>query len=181
MKKSKKRNYAIIVLIVLLLALAVGYAAFSQTLTINGTATGSLTWDIKFTSAQLLDSTGATADSAKYGTATVSADGKTVTAAVKLNYPGDAVKLKVIVTNNGSLDAKLKNFSITKPSGTDVTVTEAAPTIGEKVLAEGGTCSTEYVIKWAQASTATSIDKTFTVTFEYEQDTTEVNMTPSHT
>ncbi len=181
MKKSKKRNYAIIVLVVLLLALAVGYAAFSSTLTINGTATGTATWEVKFTDAKLLTSTGDEADSKKYGTATVSDDGKTVTADVKLNYPGDAVKLKVVVTNSGTIDAKLKNFNITKPTGADITVTEAKPTTGEKVTANGGTCTTEYVIKWLPTSSQSSVNDSFTVTFEYEQGTDEVNITPSHT
>ena len=58
MKKSKK-GYVIIALIVILIAIAVGYAAFSDTLTISGTATGAGTWSVVFTEAQLLDDTGA--------------------------------------------------------------------------------------------------------------------------
>ena len=57
MKKSKK-NYAIIVLLVLIIAIAVGYAAFQSVLNISGTATGTATWDVHFSSAQLLDSSG---------------------------------------------------------------------------------------------------------------------------
>ena len=178
MKKSKKRNYAVIALIVLLIALAVGYAAFSATLTINGTAAAKATWDVKFTSAQLLDSSDKTADAEKYGT--VSFTDTTVTADVKLNYPGDAVKLKVVVTNAGTLPAKLTNFNITNPTNADISVTAAQPATNEVLAANGGTCTTEYVIKWAAASTATKIDDTFTVTFNYTQDTTEVNITPSH-
>lgn len=173
MKKSKKKNYAIIVLIVLLLALAIGYAAFSATLTINGTATAEATWDVKFTSATL--------DVAKdHGTATVSADGKTITANITLNYPGDAVKLTAVVTNSGTLPAKLTSFNITNPTNADITVTAAQPTTGETLAANGGTCTTEYVIKWAANSEATKISDTFTVTFNYQQDTTEVNITPTH-
>lgn len=48
MKKSKK-NYLIVALIVILLALAVGYAAFTQQLQIIGTATAKGSWDIHFT------------------------------------------------------------------------------------------------------------------------------------
>lgn len=173
MKKSKKRNFVVIALIVMLLALAVGYAAFSQQLQITGTAKGNATWDVKFTSAILTQAQ-------DHGTATVSADGKTVTANVKLNYPGDAVKLTVVVTNDGTLPAKLTNFNITNPTSSDVTVTAAQPAANEVLAANGGTCTTEYVIKWATASTATSIDDTFNVTFDYTQETTEVNITPAH-
>lgn len=52
MKKTKK-NYLIIALIVILLTLAVGYAAFSGTLTISGTATANGTWDIHFANASV--------------------------------------------------------------------------------------------------------------------------------
>ena len=56
MAKSKK-NYLVIVLVVALVSLAVGYAAFSQNLTISGTATGTTTWDVKFTDATMSDTT----------------------------------------------------------------------------------------------------------------------------
>jgi len=46
--KKTKRNNVLIVLVVLLLALAVGYAAFQQVLTISGTATAAGNWDVKF-------------------------------------------------------------------------------------------------------------------------------------
>ena len=46
MKKSKKTN-VLAILIVLLLVLAVAYAAFNQTLIISGTATAHGSWDSK--------------------------------------------------------------------------------------------------------------------------------------
>ena len=46
-KNNSKKNYFIVMLIVLLLALAVGYAAFSDTLTISGTANASGTFDLQ--------------------------------------------------------------------------------------------------------------------------------------
>ena len=46
----KKQNIVIIAVIALVLVLAVGYALFSETLTINGTATASANFDIEFTS-----------------------------------------------------------------------------------------------------------------------------------
>ena len=61
MKKTRK-NSIVIALIVLLLALAVGYAAFSSELTIEGTANALGTWDVKFESVALKDSEGQTAN-----------------------------------------------------------------------------------------------------------------------
>ena len=44
--KGGKKKYLITVLIVLLFALAIGYAAFSDTLTITGTANASGSFDM---------------------------------------------------------------------------------------------------------------------------------------
>lgn len=175
MKKSKK-NYAIVVLIVLLLALAIGYAAFSATLTINGTANGTANWDVHFSSAKLKDSTGA--EDTKHGTVSFTAD--TVTASVTLAYPGDAVLLEAVVENSGNVPAKVKNFKVVGGDD-DLEITQATTSIGEKLAANGGTCTNQFVVKWAESSEADTLSKTFTVTFEYEQDTTEVNITPAHT
>ena len=106
MKKSKKRNYAIIVLLILLIAIAVGYAAFQTVLNINGTATAKTKWDVKFTDAKLIGSDNKEANSEKYGS--VSFTDTTVTATgIKLSYPGDAVKLRTVISNLGDLNAKL--------------------------------------------------------------------------
>ena len=56
--KKTKRNSAIIVLLVLIIAIAVGYAAFQTTLTINGTVSSNATWDVKFTDAKLIKGDG---------------------------------------------------------------------------------------------------------------------------
>lgn len=178
MKKSK-RNHAIIVLIVLLLALAVGYAAFSSTLTIEGTATGTGTWDVRFESVTLKNSSG-NVDS-NHGTASITgSNGETITATIQLAYPGDGVILEAVVKNNGNTPAKLENIQITEPELDDVEITEAIPVVDEDLPA-GGTCTAQFAIKWKADSTKTNLgQQTFTVTYDYIQDTTEVILTPSH-
>ena len=49
-EKKEKKNILIGALLVAIIAMAVGYAALAQQLTINGTAQVSSTWDVKFTS-----------------------------------------------------------------------------------------------------------------------------------
>lgn len=186
MKKSKK-NSAIIVLIVLLLALAIGYAAFSSTLTINGTATGTGSWNVKFTEAKLLQSDGTTEDTT-HGSATITTTtdaSDTITATVNLAYPGDGVLLKAVVTNGGKTAAKLKGFTI-KGADADLEVTQSGdgPTVDEPLAANGGTCTATFLVKWKTTSTATDLGtKKFTITYEYEQDPAAVEFTgtPSHT
>ena len=176
MKKTKK-NSAIIVLLVLIIAIAVGYAAFQTTLKINGSATGSATWDVKFTSAQLLDSSG-NADTAH---GTVSFTDTAVDAThLTFSYPGDAVNLRTVITNSGTLDAKLTTLTIDRSQlGSELTVTEATHTQGT-VLAHGQHCTSDFVVQWKPSSTASTASGSFTVTFTYDQDAQAINITPAH-
>ena len=178
--KKTKRNYAIIILLIILLAIGVGYAAFSATLTIDGTATGTGTWDVHFETVSLKTTGGATDTS--HGTATLNDTKDTITANINLAYPGDAVMLETVVKNAGNTSAKLTECTIVGDDE-DLTITKsgAALSNGEK-LAAGGTCTAGVVIKWNTDSTATTLgEKTFTITYKYEQDTTEINIEPTHT
>ena len=169
MKKTNKKNHVIVVLIVLLLALALGYAAFSTTLNISGTAnTGS--WDVHFKqNGRFLQADGSTVDNTHNGSATV--DGNTMTVTVDLAYPGDGVLLEAIVENTGTIPAKLTNFTITN-TNSELEVTQAAggPTKNETLAANGGTCTATFLIKWKQDSTAANLGpQTFTIKYDYEQ------------
>lgn len=178
MKKSKK-NYAIVILIVILLALSIGYAAFSTTLNINGTATATANWDVKFT-------TGTINEAGHGSNPTISADGKTMTVAATLSFPGDACTVTANIKNSGSIAAKLTGFELTATDGSafssdDIDV--VIPTIktdGTEVIAPNETCPVTFSIKWKTASEETSATANFKITFTYEQDTTEVNPTPAH-
>ncbi len=180
MKKTKKNNVTI-ALIVLLLALALGYAAFTTTLTISGTATGTGTWDVHFKgNGRFLQSDGTTEDTTHSGTATVS--GNTMTVSVNLAYPGDGVLLEAVVENSGNLPAKLKAFTINN-SNADLEVIQASggPTANETLAASGGTCTATFLIRWKSSSTASNLGaKTFSITYDYEQEGTVFNATPTH-
>ncbi len=179
MKKTSKKNNTLVVLIVLLLALALGYAAFSATLNINGTATGTGTWDIHFQSAALLKADG-TADTS-HGTATVTAP-DTITATVNLAYPGDGVLLEAVVVNAGTIPAKLTSLTINNACA-DLEITKAAggPADNEDLAANGGTCTARYLVRWDPDSELTSLgSQTFTITYDYDQNTVTFNGTPSH-
>ena len=52
-------------------------------MTINGTATGSATWNVRFTSARLLDSTGAV--DSDHGSVSISQDGLSVDATEEID------------------------------------------------------------------------------------------------
>lgn len=176
MKRSKKRNHAIIVLIVLLIALAIGYATFQTVLTVNGTATGTMTWNVHFTNNtkfyEVVD--GAKADTAITDTDRANAvvnsktadpsdptnaqkDAQTVTATVSLKYPGDAVILETEILNESSQPAKLTGYSctgagdgllITQPSSSAITAGELGSNNGDVLNATNGKCKAQFLVKW---------------------------------
>ena len=102
MKKNKKRT-TVLFLILLLLALTVGYAALSTTLNINGTSViNNTSWDVHF--ANLSTTTGSVTPT----TAPSIASGNlSISYAVTLAKPGDFYEFTVDVTNAGGIDAKL--------------------------------------------------------------------------
>ena len=184
MRKTNKKTSIIIILIVLLLALAIGYAAFSATLVINGTAVGTGSWDVHFKQAgRFLQADGSTLDATHSGTASLNATSDTMTVSVNLAYPGDGVLLEAIVENSGTIPAKLTSFTVSPTNDADFEVIQAAggPLANEVLAANGGTCTATFLIRWKANSTVSSLGtKTFTITYNYDQDTTTFNGTPSH-
>ena len=204
MKKSKK-NRAIIVLIVLLLALAIGYAAFQTVLTVNGTATGDFKWNVHFTENtkfyEVVNGAKASAaitddDRAKVVLGTASTTGQShsqdVTATVTLKYPGDAVILETEIENLSTQPAKLTGYSCTG-AGDGLVITEPTPVItegtvggntGDVLNASGGKCKAQFLVKWdpsaATFGDAQNHQKTFTITFTYSQDTENKTFSPTH-
>lgn len=181
MKKSKK-NYVAIVLVVLLLVLAVGYAAFSQSLTITGTAaTQTGNWDVKFKSAEATASvvTAATTDNK----AEVATDGKSITVSVDLAAPGDGSNITAVIENAGKIDAKLTGFEVTG----DLTVSADNDNVyqndaikltvpemnadGSDVIEAGAEKTFVFSVEWDEDVNATTAQTAeFTITFTYEQD-----------
>ena len=178
MKKSNKKNYIAIVLIVLLLALAVGYAAFSSQLTITGNATAKAgTWDVKFTAASASASivSGTDENSVNY------TDNK-VTVTVNLATPGDGSNITATITNNGSVDAKLTGFNVTGLTATaDATVYQTGaikltlPTVTDgDVITAGASKTFKFSVEWDSAIDEATVGTTgqtasFDITFDYEQ------------
>ena len=175
MKKSKKSNI-VIVLVVLLLALAVGYAAFSTELKITGTATTkSGNWDVKFTAAEITEST--LAGDFEDNTATVSEDKKTVEVAAYLQAPGDGANVTATITNAGKLDAVLKSFNVTGMTkdgdvykNGDIIVKLPDTTNGN--IAAGQARNFVFSVEWDKNAedVTTAQTASFSITFTYEQD-----------
>lgn len=175
--KKTKRNSALIVLVVLLLALAVGYAAFQQVLTISGTATAAGNWDVKF-----VDPTTITEG---HGTASITGDAAdTVTVNATLGFPGDGCTVTAHIKNAGTVPAKLTSLELLNADGSaafaddDITIT--IPEVEGEALAAGETCQFTFAIAWDADSEAEQKEVGFQIKFTYDQNTTPVTVTPDH-
>lgn len=171
----KKKNYLVVLLIVFLLALAVGYAAFSDTLLIDGTASANGTFDMIFESCTVTGKVGVTT-----AEGVISDDKDTLTVTVTdLAYPGAGAQFDVVIKNNGTIPAKIKSVNPVGIEGsTNIKITGLdAITTAHPSIAANGTCNLSFTVEWDAESTAelTEEEKAgidFDLEIEYEQDTT---------
>ena len=191
MRKNSTKNYFIVMLIVLLLALAVGYAAFSDTLTISGTANASGSFDLEFYSASVVTYEGV--DTANT-TATPSADKNTLTVVCKdLKYPGAGAQFHAVIKNVGTVPAKVKAVTPTDITGNGNAIVVSgleAITTSHPTIQPNGTCEIDFTVTWDPNITTldtskageggTTANYSFSLVIEYEQDTETFNGITNH-
>ena len=168
----KKQNIVIIGVIAFILAVAVGYALFSETLTVNGTATAKGDFDVEFTEVGEITKVGYTEQVAGTEIAAISSDKNTLTITVnKLDYPGAYVEIPVTITNKGSIDAKLKNISETGLTETNraVKVTYSGIAASDAKIKQNETQSMTIKVEWDKDINTSAEDVTFQVQLNYEQ------------
>lgn len=168
----KKQSIAIIGVIAFVLAVAVGYALFSDTLTVNGTATAKGDFDVEFTKVGEITKVGYTEQVAGTEIAAISSDKNTLTITVnKLDYPGAYVEIPVTITNKGSIDAKLKNISETGLTETNraVKVTYSGIAASDTKIKQNETQSMTIKVEWDKDINTSAEDVTFQVQLNYEQ------------
>ena len=123
--ESKHKNALIGALLAVVFVMAVGYAAFAQTLTINGTATIDSTWDVHFDDTKtegdgvINVTTGLVGATAPDG-GTISYDDSNHKAnlSATLHQPGDKVTYTLTILNTGSIDAALHEPVLTVEGAT---------------------------------------------------------------
>ena len=102
----KQKKIIIVSLCVAVCIMAIGFAAFSTTLSINGTSSIESNWSVVFTNIQELSKTsGVTINNAP------SASGTTATFDVSLDSPGDSIEYQITVANQGTLDAIIESIN----------------------------------------------------------------------
>ncbi len=119
--KQDKRNYIIIGLCMILVIMGVGYAAFSQLLTINGTANISNSWCVGFDNTKTTDYTakaGITGGSTPTGSITFSGStcetkyqpDASLTATFK--QPGDQIEYTLTIKNKSTVPVAIKSIQV---------------------------------------------------------------------
>ena len=184
-RRINNKKIIIAVLIVLLLALAIGYAAFSDILTISGTANAKGTFDLEFQNAEVVKNIGA--DETKT-TAVISEDKNTLTVNVAdLSYPGSGVEFSVDIVNVGSIPAEVQAVTPTNITGSEkikVAGLDAIKTDHPKIEA-GDKCNIHFTVEWpleAGEILESENNISFGLQVEYAQSTGEVfEVNTSHT
>lgn len=111
-----KKNKILVGCLALLLVLSVGYALFSDSITINGTATAKREFKLTTTCGVVPqeDITQYFSQLQYIGVSKneISCEDNDVSISTTLDYPGAYAWYKIVVKNEGSIKAKLKNIAI---------------------------------------------------------------------
>ena len=182
-KMEKQRNTQMMVILVLavaVLTMSVGFAAYSTTLSINGTANVSAAnWDVNFDTTTF-------AESSTVKATTKNITGTNVTYTVALAKPGDYYEFTIDVKNLGTFNANLTDVTLTaltveqskyltyklSYNGTDYssTATGLSVPLAAKTGVETVTVRVEYVAPENPADLpASDVELSLTASLTYKQ------------
>ena len=164
MNKLSKENKIIIGIVMVVLVLSVGYAIFSESINIGGTARASGEFNIIFNSVGTIKEEGSSG-----ATAEISSNKKSLTVNVpKLEYPSAYVEVPVVIKNVGSIKAILKGIETVGLDTTDIKVSYSGVTQDEE-LGTNEERNMKIKVTWDSASTTIVDNITFKVGLNYEQ------------
>lgn len=183
--ESKRKNALIGALLAVVLVMAVGYAAFAQQLTINGSAEITSRWDVHMENDGANYNPESTMGTPPTGSVRVEDGGLTATFTANFTSPGDKITYTIPIVNAGTLDAKLSNITLSSDTpGMDVqglVATSSDGNIKYTVTSPGNntlvantgratiTIVAEFVNKAEGQSNAQNVSANLTVTMNYVQ------------
>ncbi len=160
---SKHKKFFLFFFLIIILLMSVGYSSFATDININGTAKIIGSWDIEITDIKKLD----ICENCDAGALIL--DDTTSTFNTTLVKPGDKIICEIIITNKGTIPAKLqevKNNFDPEPSSLVITTTDPKDT-----LEPGESTSYKITISYDKAisTNQSNLSKNFTSTIEYVQ------------
>ena len=168
MSTNKGRNVVIGALLAAVAIMAVGYAALAQTLTINGTASITSTWNVAITGISSGVATGTATNGSE-----PSFTGTSATFNVNLVKPGDKMVYEITVKNSGTLNAKLTGLTVSpeSPAGTGIYYKVTGVEKNVTTLNAGLTNKVTVEVGWNSSDTTMPVQRTvpLTVSLVYTQ------------
>ena len=174
-KKNSKTNF-IILFIVLVLAIAVGYAAFNENLTITGTANAKGNFDVVFSNAELVPGLSEGIDVVNSSATIDQTDSDTVAIIAKdLNSVNSHANYTITIQNLSSTRAKINSLTVNGLNSSIFSVT-GYETAYNTILAanDGQTGGSDEVtfplvvaLKSGAEITAANVEASFTLSMEY--------------
>ena len=163
---DKTRNKIFVGCLALLLVMVVGYALFSQSLNITGTAKAQGDFNIEIVRAEITSEKGSAG-----ATATISNDGRALTITIpKLEYPGAYVDVSYTVKNTGTIDAIFNTHKIT---GTTNKIKAEYYDVSDMLyLASNTEAEGSITIKWDDSVNLSSEES---ATIKYEINYNQIN------
>ena len=178
MEKKRGTTIAVVAaLIIAVVSLGIAFAAFSQTLTINGTATVKATkWDIYFSDTGEASSKPAanahissiTPSNTAGWTTTATGDGTydsatTISWNATFKTPGDKVVYKFYVRNDGDYNAKVSNTPVSKQGSASGETAFTCTATGGTAGAETTVCSHIHYGLYTDAAGTTPVAQNLTL------------------
>ena len=172
---AKTKNALIGGLLAIVFVMAVGYAAFAQQLTINGTAGVTSNWKVELTNIEATATNGTGTDvpyaagTAEDGTKLVNAS--TAQFKADLKSPGDSVTYTVTVENKGNINAEVESISFEEGDDTaPISYTYTGINQADPLNASGQTTFTVTVTYDASVeSQPETLTNTLTMHVNYKQ------------
>lgn len=161
------KNYFIVIVTLLLSVtmMAIGYARLSGLLDLNGGATIAGKWDVKITGIEEYEKVGNAKSMSAPTFTSLSANFN-----VELNNVQDSMKYKIIVKNEGNIDAKLNGVHIVpEPNETDVILYSVDNLYNDEILRVNETKEFYVTVKYNATTPQPPQNKTILISLEYVQ------------
>lgn len=114
-RKNDKKNILIIFLLIVVFAMSVGFALLGSELKVTATGTIAGDWDVHFVNETFIPKE--KTDGAKVITAVLDSSNLEITLNASFEKPGDKLKYTFKIENTGTIDAYLKNVTLTGTEG----------------------------------------------------------------
>ncbi len=162
---SNTKTLIIGTLLVVTLAMCIGYSAFATQLNINGTAEVTGEWNVKIINIEAQN----VSDGCDYGTPQFTDTSATFDA--KLMKPGDSITYVITIQNAGTIDATLNNITCTPDENGSPAIIYTNTEPASSLKAGDQTTFSVNVIYDSKSTEVPSIKtKTITGTIEYVQE-----------